>query len=53
MRRILKALLKTILYIAIMGLVGIIGYFFPFVFLGIIVLTLILAIFISFYEKED
>lgn len=53
MSRILKALLKTILYIATVVLVGIIGYFFPPVFLGIIVVTLILAIFISFYEKED
>lgn len=53
MSRILKALLKTILCIAIMALIGIIVYLFPYIALCIVLAMAVLALFISFYDKED
>ena len=53
MRRILKALLKTILCIVVIILFILIVINFPYAVLGAIAILEIIYLFLGFYKKED
>lgn len=53
MKRILKALLKTIISLVLTTLLIIVFVYLPYVFLGIIIFIAILVIFCEFYERSE
>lgn len=53
MKRILKALLKTILALILTTLLILVYIYLPYVFLGIIIFVAILVIFCEFYERSE
>lgn len=53
MKRILKALLKTIIALVLATLLILVCVYLPYVFLGILIFVAILIIFFSFYERSE
>ncbi len=53
MKRILKALLKTIVALILTTLLILVYIYLPYVFLGIIIFVAILVIFCEFYERSE
>lgn len=53
MKRILKALLKTIIALVLATLLILVYVYLPYVFLGIIIFVAILGIFCEFYERSE
>lgn len=53
MKRILKALLKTIIALILATLLILVYVYLPYAFLGILIFVAILIIFFSFYERSE